>query len=312
MQHASQHIVIIGPFDITRSSVLLGKHPDFLISLQPFDRSAIHSGRHIADRFALVCQFRRNSFIRIELIVDHRNRIGRKHSPVALRIQAVNRELDRIKTSQTVVQIAVRIFEGFIVGHLAPEAGSQLSPFVVFQLFADCPGEFPFDQLSLVVISVIITKVLDERGTHPDIRGIGNRRSSDLLRLVVGKRLNVEFTQRGETRSPLGRNDYGQPSQSVVTVIGSCISRRTHNDPSRLVGVGFRLSAVLVGNRHHVDLPLGSGSVGLVQLVEQGFFHILQAVKADVLAQPHPGHLSGIGLFGQLGNGQHKHAVHMA
>ena len=65
-------------------------------------------------------------------------------------------------------------------------------------------------------------------------------------------------------------------------------------------------------SKESAALPLGSGSVGLVQLVEQGFFHILQAVKADVLAQPHPGHLSGIGLFGQLGNGQHKHAVHMA
>lgn len=86
-------------------------------------------------------------------------------------------------------------------------------------------------------------------------------------------------------------------------VLDKLVSTYLAQHPGAVVNITCRASAAL---------PLGSGSVGLVQLAEQGFFHILQAVKADVLAQPHPGHLSGIGLFGQLGNGQHKHTVHMA
>ncbi len=49
-----------------------------------------------------------------------------------------------------------------------------------------------------------------------------------------------------------------------------------------------------------------------VQLGEEGFFQILEAVIADGFAEPNPGSLADTGLPGQIGNGQTEHIVHMA
>ena len=80
-----------------------------------------------------------------------------------------------------------------------------------------------------------------------------------------------------------------------------------------LYGLGHLSHGVIVayiGKKAGV-LPLDAGVFRFIQLVEQGFFHIFQPIKADAFAQAHPRHLRGVCLLGQLGDGHRKYAVHI-